>query len=286
MHEPARSRTGSISFLQLFALVTIAGAICLKTLLPDTPKSDNPATVTEAPPAPDKPAARVVARAEMQRTKPENATTRVRVQPRDASPALEDRTAAEAAPRPKNEKSLSAEAKALPLPRRSPKQGSAMLTFIPPPLPVPARKQTRSTISTSDAPPLPTRAPKKVRSKIARSALQQTGQASWYDLDSATASGEKMNDAALTAAHRFLPFGTKVLIENIANGRSVVVRINDRGPFVAGRVIDVSKAAAKALDMMADGMTDVRLHVIYDTVANAGGPSAPPPQEEEKTVID
>jgi rare lipoprotein A len=114
------------------------------------------------------------------------------------------------------------------------------------------------------------RRPKKVPPKIARSALQQTGQASWYDLDSATASGETMNDAALTAAHRFLPFGTKVLIENIANGRSVVVRINDRGPFVAGRVIDVSKAAAKALDMMADGMTDVRLHVIDDTVASAG----------------
>jgi rare lipoprotein A len=49
-----------------------------------------------------------------------------------------------------------------------------------------------------------------------------------------------MDDAALTAAHNFLPFGTKVLIENIANGRSVVVRINDRGPFVAGRIIDLS----------------------------------------------
>ena len=57
-----------------------------------------------------------------------------------------------------------------------------------------------------------------------------------------------MDDAALTAAHGFLPFGTKVLIENIANGHSVVVRINDRGPFVAGRIIDLSKAAAEALD--------------------------------------
>jgi rare lipoprotein A len=78
-----------------------------------------------------------------------------------------------------------------------------------------------------------------------------------------------MNDAALTAAHRFLPFGTKVRIENLANARSVVVRINDRGPFVAGRMIDLSKAAAEALDMILDGVADVRLHVIYDKVASA-----------------
>jgi rare lipoprotein A len=80
-----------------------------------------------------------------------------------------------------------------------------------------------------------------------------------------------MDDAALTAAHNFLPFGTKVRIENIANGRSVVVRINDRGPFIAGRLIDLSKAAAEALDVVAAGVADVRLSVIYDTVANAGG---------------
>ena len=79
-----------------------------------------------------------------------------------------------------------------------------------------------------------------------------------------------MDDAALTAAHKFLPFGTKVRIENIANGRSVVVRINDRGPFVAGRIIDLSKGAAEALDIMAAGVVDVRLKVIYDTVASAG----------------
>ena len=110
-----------------------------------------------------------------------------------------------------------------------------------------------------------------MRSKIAKSGLQQTGQASWYNLDSTTASGEKMEGEALTAAHRFLPFGTKVRIENIINARSVVVRINDRGPFVAGRIIDVSKAAAEALDMVADGVADVSLSVIYDTVASAGG---------------
>ena len=79
-----------------------------------------------------------------------------------------------------------------------------------------------------------------------------------------------MDDVALTAAHNSLPFGTKVLIENIANGRSVVVRINDRGPFVAGRIIDLSKAAVEKLDFIAAGMADVRLSVIYDAVASAG----------------
>jgi rare lipoprotein A len=279
MHERASTRPPiTISLLQLFALVMIAGAIFLNTapyidLRSNTPEPDKAASIAEVPPAPNKPSVRVVASAEMQSTKRESATTHARVQPPDQLPGFEDATTDESAP--KNEKPLRAQAKALPLPHPAPKQGLAMLISTAPPLPVSVPKQARS--ARSDAPPLPTRAPKEVRTRIAGSALQQTGRASWYNLDSLTASGEKMDDAALTAAHRFLPFGTKVRIENIANGRSVVVRINDRGPFVAGRVIDVSKAAAKALDMMADGMTDVRLHVIYDTVASAGGPSAPPP---------
>ena len=95
---------------------------------------------------------------------------------------------------------MSAEARALPLPRRSTKQGSTKFIAAPP-LPILAPKQMRSTISRS-APPLPLRAPKEVRSRIAKSGLQQTGQASWYNLNSTTASGEKM-DGALTAAHRF-----------------------------------------------------------------------------------
>ena len=62
-----------------------------------------------------------------------------------------------------------------------------------------------------------------------------------------TASGERMNPSALTAAHRSLPFGTRVRVTNKKNGRSVVVRISDRGPFVRGRVIDLSPAAARAI---------------------------------------
>ena len=78
-------------------------------------------------------------------------------------------------------------------------------------------------------------------------ALAQCGKASWYALRSRTASGELMNASAMTAAHRTLPFGTKVRIVNKRNGKSVIVRINDRGPFVRGRVLDVSRAAAQQL---------------------------------------
>ena len=88
---------------------------------------------------------------------------------------------------------------------------------------------------------------------------EQVGHASWYALKSRTASGEMMNPSALTAAHRSLPFGTKVLVENLSNGRSVVVRINDRGPFIKERIIDVSKAAASSLGMIGAGTTRVRV---------------------------
>jgi peptidoglycan lytic transglycosylase len=87
----------------------------------------------------------------------------------------------------------------------------------------------------------------------------QVGHASWYALTSQTASGERMNPNELTAAHRSLPFGTKVLVENLSNGRSVVVRINDRGPFIGGRVIDLSKAAAAQIGMLGSGTAKVRI---------------------------
>jgi peptidoglycan lytic transglycosylase len=87
----------------------------------------------------------------------------------------------------------------------------------------------------------------------------QVGHASWYALTSQTASGERMNPKELTAAHRSLPFGTKVLVENLNNGRSVVVRINDRGPFIGGRVIDLSKAAAAQIGMIGSGTAKVRI---------------------------
>ena len=85
----------------------------------------------------------------------------------------------------------------------------------------------------------------------------QVGSASWSALHSITASGERMNPSALTAAHRSLPFGTQVRVKNLRNGRSVVVRINDRGPFTGGRIIDLSKAAAAKLGMISAGTAKV-----------------------------
>lgn len=77
-----------------------------------------------------------------------------------------------------------------------------------------------------------------------------------------TASGEKYNKIEFTAAHRTLPFGTIVEIENLQNDRTVQVRINDRGPFKSGRVIDVSRAAAEALGMVRSGVVDVKVEII------------------------
>ncbi len=93
----------------------------------------------------------------------------------------------------------------------------------------------------------------------------EIGVASYYaaDFDSLpTASGERFDVRRLTAAHRSLPFGTRVLVTNLRNHRSVVVRINDRGPFVKGRVIDVSLAAARKLAMTRHGAAPVRLDVL------------------------
>lgn len=86
------------------------------------------------------------------------------------------------------------------------------------------------------------------------------GRASWYALHSITANGERMNPAAMTAAHRSLPFGTKLRVTNSRNGKSVVVRVNDRGPFIGGRVIDLSKGAAARIGMIKSGVGSVCFH--------------------------
>jgi rare lipoprotein A len=74
-----------------------------------------------------------------------------------------------------------------------------------------------------------------------------------------TSNGEKFKQNKLTAAHKTLPFGTKVKVTNLSNGQSVKVRINDRGPFVQGRIIDLSKKAAKKIDMVNAGVTKVTI---------------------------
>jgi len=77
-----------------------------------------------------------------------------------------------------------------------------------------------------------------------------------------TANGEIFDMNKISAAHKTLPFGTKLLVTNLSNGKSVVVKINDRGPFISGRIIDLSKEAAKKIDMIKSGIAEVELEVI------------------------
>lgn len=98
-----------------------------------------------------------------------------------------------------------------------------------------------------------------------KATLPETGVASYYGVPyhgRQTASGEVFNMNELTAAHPKLKFGTMVKVTHQANGRSVTVRINDRGPFVKGRVIDLSKAAAEELQMVRAGLAEVKLEVL------------------------
>jgi rare lipoprotein A len=88
------------------------------------------------------------------------------------------------------------------------------------------------------------------------------GVASFYTEGTKTANGEKFNTLDMTAAHPTLPFGTKLRVTNVASGKSVTVRVNDRGPYVQGRVVDVSYSAADALGMVGKGVAKVKLDVV------------------------
>lgn len=91
------------------------------------------------------------------------------------------------------------------------------------------------------------------------------GEASYYSerhQGARTASGERYNKRAMTAAHPSLAFGTRVRVINLNNQRNVVVRINDRGPFVGGRIIDLSRAAAEQIGMIRSGVAPVRIEVL------------------------
>lgn len=107
----------------------------------------------------------------------------------------------------------------------------------------------------------------KTKSKKTKTTKQKTaassyvgmshGMASYYWQGQRVASGGRFNPHGFTAAHRTLPFGTRVKVTNVRNGRSVIVTINDRGPFIRGRIIDLSLAAAKAIDMTRSGVVPV-----------------------------
>jgi rare lipoprotein A (peptidoglycan hydrolase) len=93
----------------------------------------------------------------------------------------------------------------------------------------------------------------------------QSGRASWYGpgfQGKVTASGETFDEAALTAAHKSLPLGSKARVTNVTNGNSVKVKINDRGPFTQGRIIDLSRAAARALGILETGIAIVRVELV------------------------
>src|SRR5947207_825752 len=103
------------------------------------------------------------------------------------------------------------------------------------------------------------------------------GYASWYGDEfqgRPTASGEKYDMNRFTAAHRDAPFGSLVRVTNLENGRTTQVRINDRGPFVRGRILDLSRAAAKAIGMMGTGTARVRIDFIGREAKNEPPPPA------------
>jgi rare lipoprotein A len=90
-------------------------------------------------------------------------------------------------------------------------------------------------------------------------AAEQSGLASWYQLPGRTACGDRHNPEAMTAAHRTYPCGTRVRVTNMRNGRSAVVTVVDRGPFIRGRIIDMSRGAARSIGLIQSGVGRVRV---------------------------
>jgi rare lipoprotein A len=106
--------------------------------------------------------------------------------------------------------------------------------------------------------------------------ILERGNASWYGIEfhqKKTANGERFDMSAMTAAHKTLPFGTKVCVRSLVNGKEVLVRINDRGPYAAGRVIDLSRAAAEQIGLTGLGIKQVALSVIDRKEQRCGGVS-------------
>ena len=107
-----------------------------------------------------------------------------------------------------------------------------------------------------------TNTPFAANKNAAETQIASYGLASFYSDEQQTANGEKFNPNDLTAAHPTLPFGTQLRVTNVATGRSVTVRVNDRGPFVPGRIVDVSYSAAETLGIVGRGVAKVKLDVI------------------------
>lgn len=136
------------------------------------------------------------------------------------------------------------------------------VTASPPPSPVTAEPSPEPAPRTTSLPPVTAPTP---AAPVTPAPVTMTGNASWYGKPHhgrLTASGEPFDMNALTAAHRSLPFGTRLRVVNLENDRAVEVRINDRGPGIAGRVLDLSYAAARALGAVGDGVIPVRMTVL------------------------
>lgn len=126
----------------------------------------------------------------------------------------------------------------------------------------------------------PSRPPPSPAPGAAPSAWTETGVASWYGEPfhgRTTASGEVYDMNRLTCAHRTLPFGTRLHVRNLENGRTVVVRVNDRGPFVNDRIVDLSRRAAQELELIGPGTARVRI-----TVVGAPAPATPRASTSER----
>ena len=125
------------------------------------------------------------------------------------------------------------------------------------------RRQMGTTVALKDIPGRPKPPAPAVAATSVR--YQVSGEASWYGPGfhgNYTANGEVYNQYALTAAHKTLPFGTRVRVTNLYNGRSVVVRINDRGPFIPGRIIDLSQGAAQLIGVTSSGVAPVQMDIL------------------------
>jgi rare lipoprotein A len=119
--------------------------------------------------------------------------------------------------------------------------------------------------------------PGKGSAASAKLSNKEVGEASWYGPGfhgKETASGETFNQGKMTAAHPTLPMGTQATVTNLENSKKVEVRINDRGPYVGDRVIDLSRAAARKLDMEEDGTTEVKIETKPQSKTSSDDPSS------------
>ena len=138
-----------------------------------------------------------------------------------------------------------------------------------PSIAIPVERPKQSTIPFQSIAPTPTIVKIETPAATSQPILEkivstQTGKASWYGSEggSKTANGERYNPNGLTAAHRTLPFGTKVRVTSLRTGKTVIVRINDRGPFRGGRIIDVSAGAAEVIGLKSAGVGEVRIEIL------------------------